>query len=81
MTPRTLHRRLVDEGTSYRELVEAVRHTLAVEHLKSARFSVNEVAFRLGYTDIANFRRAFKRWEGVPPSTYRERRAPPRMRT
>lgn len=75
MTPRTLHRRLVDEGTSYRDLLESVRHTLAVEHLKSGRFSMDEIAYRLGYTDVANFRRAFKRWEKVPPSAYRDRNA------
>jgi AraC-like DNA-binding protein len=74
MTPRTLHRRLVDEGTSFRELLESVRHTLAVEHVKSGRFSVEEIAYRLGYTDLANFRRAFKRWEGLPPSAYRAQR-------
>jgi AraC-like DNA-binding protein len=73
MTPRTLHRRLVEEGTSYRELLESVRHTLAVEHLKSGRFGMDEIAYRLGYTDLANFRRAFKRWEGVAPSAYRAR--------
>jgi AraC-like DNA-binding protein len=76
MTPRTLHRRLVDEGTSYRQLVESVRHTLAVEHVKSGRFTMEEIAYRLGYTDFANFRRAFKRWEGVAPSTYRARLTP-----
>jgi AraC-like DNA-binding protein len=70
MTPRTLHRRLVEEGTSYRELLESVRHTLAVEHVRSGRFSMEEIAYRLGYTDVANFRRAFKRWEGVAPSAY-----------
>jgi AraC-like DNA-binding protein len=75
MTPRTLHRRLVDEGTSFRELLESVRHTLAVEHVKSARFTMEEIAYRLGYTDLANFRRAFKRWEGAAPSTYRARQA------
>jgi AraC-like DNA-binding protein len=73
MTPRTLHRRLVDEGTSYRELLESVRHTLAVEHMKSSHFTLEEIAYRLGYTDFANFRRAFKRWEGVAPSVYRAR--------
>jgi len=73
MTPRTLHRRLVEEGTSYREVLESVRHTLAVEHLKSGRFGMDEIAYRLGYTDLANFRRAFKRWEGVAPSAYRAR--------
>lgn len=71
MTPRTLHRRLTDEGTSYRELSEAVRHGLALEHLRSGRFTLKELAFHLGYTDVANFRRAFKRWEGVAPATYR----------
>lgn len=75
MTPRTLHRRLVDEGTSYRELTETVRHTLAVEQIKSGRFSLDEIAYRLGYTDLANFRRAFKRWEQVPPSEFRARHA------
>ena len=73
MTPRTLHRRLVAEGTSFREVLESVRHTLAVEHVRSGHFTLDEVAYRLGYTDLANFRRAFKRWEGVPPSAYRAR--------
>lgn len=73
MTPRTLHRRLLDEGTSFRELLEEVRHALAVEHLKSGRFSIEEIAYTLGYSDLANFRRAFKRWEKVAPSEYRAR--------
>jgi AraC-like DNA-binding protein len=71
MTPRTLHRRLVDEGTSFHELLEDVRRTLAVEHVKSGRFSFEEIAYMLGYSDLANFRRAFRRWESVPPSAYR----------
>jgi AraC-like DNA-binding protein len=70
MTPRTLHRRLVEEGTSYRELLEVTRHALAVEQMKSGRASVEEIAYGLGYSDLANFRRAFKRWEGIPPSEY-----------
>ena len=75
MTPRTLHRRLVAEGTSYRALLESVRRTLATEHVKSGHFGMDEIAYRLGYTDLANFRRAFKRWQGVAPSAYRERNA------
>ncbi|HLK37880.1 MAG TPA: AraC family transcriptional regulator [Polyangiaceae bacterium] len=71
MTPRTLHRRLVAEGTSFRELLEDVRRTLALEHVKSGRLSIEEIAYMLGYTDLANFRRAFRRWESVPPSAYR----------
>jgi AraC-like DNA-binding protein len=72
LTPRTLHRRLVDEGTSYRALLEDVRHTLAVEHLRAGHFSIEEIAYTLGYTDLANFRRAFKRWAKVPPSVHRK---------
>lgn len=75
MTPRTLHRRLIDEGTSYRGILEDVRRTLAIEHLRSGRFSVEEIAYTLGYSDLANFRRAFKRWESAPPSAYRPRLA------
>ena len=71
MTPRTLHRRLLQEGTSYRQLLEEVRHALAVEQLKSGRFRMEEIAYALGYSDLANFRRAFKRWESVPPSARR----------
>jgi AraC-like DNA-binding protein len=80
MTQRTLHRRLLDEGTSYRELLEEVRHTLALEHLKSGRFSFAEIAYVLGYTDLANFRRAFRRWEQQPPSAYKAGLAEPRKR-
>jgi AraC-like DNA-binding protein len=73
LTARTLHRRLVDEGTSFKQVLEDVRHTLAVEHLKAGRQSLQEIAYALGYTEMANFRRAFKRWESVAPSEYRRR--------
>ena len=71
LTPRTLHRRLVAEGTSFRRLVDELRRDLAVEHLRSGRMTLQEIAFAVGYTDMANFRRAFRRWEGVPPSAAR----------
>lgn len=70
LTPRTLHRRLEDEGTSFRQIQEEVRHALALEYLKAGKLSIQEIAYTLGYTQIANFRRAFKRWEQVPPSQY-----------
>ncbi len=50
-----------------------VRRMLAVEHLKSGYLTTQEIAYTLGYTDLANSRRAFKRWQGVPPSAYRAR--------
>jgi AraC-like DNA-binding protein len=73
LTPRTLHRRLVAEGSAFRELQDELRHQLALEHLRAGRLTLQEIAFVLGYTDLANFRRAFKRWEGAAPSEFRTR--------
>ena len=73
LTPHTLHRRLQDEGSTYSAILEEVRHMLAVAHLQAGHVSIQEIAFKLGYTDMANFRRAFKRWESVPPSEFRRR--------
>ena len=70
LTPRTLHRRLVEEGSSFQAILEEVRHTLAVQYLMNGRLTIQEIAFDLGYSDQANFRRAFKRWENVSPSEY-----------
>ncbi|MEO1481154.1 MAG: AraC family transcriptional regulator ligand-binding domain-containing protein [Myxococcota bacterium] len=71
LTARTLHRRLVDEGTSFRALLEEVRHRSALHQLAASSASVEEVGYLLGYTDTANFRRAFKRWTGESPNTFR----------
>ena len=69
LTPRTLHRRLVEEGTSFKAILEEVRHMLAVRYLQSGKLPIQEIAFfSLGYSDPANFRKAFKRWEKIAPS-------------
>lgn len=68
---RTLRRKLAAEGTSFRELVDEVRSTMAAELLIEAQLTVEEVAVRLGYNDAAAFSRAFKRWTGERPGSYR----------
>lgn len=73
VSPRTLHRRLEGEGTHYRTLVDQVRHQLALQHLKHSTITLQEIAHRLGYSDQANFRRAFKRWQGVAPQVMRQK--------
>ncbi|MEO0322532.1 MAG: AraC family transcriptional regulator [Myxococcota bacterium] len=73
VTPRTLHRRLRAEGTSYRTELDAVRHMLAHTYLRTPELGLQEIAFRLGYTDASNFRRAFKRWQGETPTAFRAR--------
>jgi AraC-like DNA-binding protein len=72
MAPRTLHRHLAAEGTSFRRVVEEVRTALADEMLQQ-RMSVDEVAERLGYAEASSFVHAFKRWKGVSPGAYRQR--------
>ncbi|MFC4754585.1 helix-turn-helix transcriptional regulator [Dietzia aurantiaca] len=69
---RTLRRRLTAEGTSFRRLVDEVRHGRALELLGQGA-AVSEVARELGYSETATFTRSFTRWEGVSPSRLRER--------
>ncbi|MGP3925117.1 AraC family transcriptional regulator [Streptomyces sp. 8N616] len=68
---RTLHRRLAEEGTSYRRLVDGARHARAVEMLTTIGLGVEQIAVRLGYADAAAFIRAFRRWTGATPGAYR----------
>ena len=71
LTPRTLHRRLIEEGSSYRDILESVRRQIALDLLRDEQLTLQEIAFMLGYGDLANFRRAFRRWTGQAPSHYR----------
>lgn len=74
MHPRTLRRRLADEGTSFRALVTEARSALAVDLLCHVGLTVEEVSRRLGYTETSTFCHAFRRWHGMPPSTYQRMR-------
>jgi AraC-like DNA-binding protein len=69
--PRTLRRKLDAEHTSYRELTDEVRSTIARELLGTAGLTVGQVATRLGYHDAAGFTRAYKRWTGETPGVSR----------
>jgi AraC-like DNA-binding protein len=71
MTPRTLRRRLRDEGTSFVELRDEVRMTLAEELLAGPRLSMEQLAERLGYADATSFVNAFKRCRGRTPHNFR----------
>lgn len=73
MSERTLHRRLADEQTTFRELLDRFRHEKAVELLTTRRHGIAEVAFLLGYSEMTAFYRAFKRWTGRSPAQVRER--------
>jgi AraC-like DNA-binding protein len=71
MSPRSLQRRLAENDLSYSHLVEKIRFEMAVDLLKDADIKLIEIAAELGYTDAANFTRAFKRWAGISPREFR----------
>ncbi|WP_026306772.1 helix-turn-helix domain-containing protein [Smaragdicoccus niigatensis] len=70
LDPRTLRRRLTEEGTSFRALVDDVRRTLA-ESLLADDMTIDAIAVRLGYAETASLTHAFTRWTGMSPSRWR----------
>jgi AraC-like DNA-binding protein len=73
VSERTLQRRLREEGTTLQVLTDDVRHELSLEYLRDATLSVSEVGQRVGYSSLAAFSRAFRRWRGVSPAAHRRR--------
>jgi len=70
-TPRTLQRRLAEEGTTFQEQVDQVRREAAERHLGESVLSIAEISFVLGYSEPAAFHRAFRRWHRTTPQAYR----------
>jgi AraC-like DNA-binding protein len=68
---RTLSRSLQEVSTSYQKILDEVRKEMAIEYLKTSSLPIEEIAALIGYNDPSNFRKAFKRWTGQPPSYYR----------
>lgn len=71
LSTRTLKRRLAVEGTTFSEIVERERHARAMDLLRRRQLSLEEIARRLNYSNLANFARAFRRWTGQTPGQYR----------
>ena len=72
MSYRTLQRRLADENTSYREILDNTRKNMATQLIETKKVPLIEVAFLLGFSDASSFSRSFKRWTGVTPARYLE---------
>jgi AraC-like DNA-binding protein len=73
LSPRTLHRRLEDEGTSFRAIKDGLRSELAIEWLTKTRRPLSHIGAELGFADAAAFYRAFTAWTGSGPREYRRR--------
>jgi AraC-like DNA-binding protein len=71
VSPRTLKRQLASEGVSFSALIEKERRERAMILLASSGLSLKKVAERLGYSNVANFARAFQRWTGMSPREHR----------
>lgn len=72
MSPRTLHRKLQDAGTSYNALREKLRFELAKTYLHDYAMNISDISYLLGFSQVSAFHRAFKRWANVTPQDYRE---------
>jgi len=72
LSVRTLQRRLTEHGLKFNELLNQAKFICAKDKLKNSDVAVSEIAKSLGYSDAANFSRAFQRWAGVSPRGYRE---------
>ncbi|MCV6614285.1 MAG: AraC family transcriptional regulator [Cellvibrionaceae bacterium] len=69
---RTLQRRLREEGTSFQELIDEVRHQLSLDYLSEPHYRLIDVAAVLGYSELSAFTRSFKRWQGISPQQWRQ---------
>lgn len=71
LSARTLHRRLADEGSSFRTIKDALRRDLALARVTKSAQSLARIAADLGYADPSAFYRAFVGWTGMSPQQYR----------
>ena len=72
MSLRNLQRKLHDQGTSYKEILENTRKKLAMDYIVQKHLSLSEIGYLVGFSSVGNFNRAFKRWTNQTPGDYRQ---------
>jgi AraC-like DNA-binding protein len=70
MGPRSLQRRLTEEGTRYNDVLSDIRAEFAKRYLARGTISASEVAYLIGFTEPSAFFKAFKRWTGMTPREF-----------
>jgi len=71
MTPRTLRRKLSEQGTCFRDIVKELRCEAAKKLILATQLTIEDIGCSIGFSDVSNFRAAFKKWTGQTPSSYR----------
>jgi AraC-like DNA-binding protein len=71
LSDRSLRRQLREQGLSFRSLLDELRMQIALKYLRTTRLANEDIALALGFSDAANFRRAFRRWTNKSPSEIR----------
>jgi len=71
MSKRTLARRLSEDGLNFTEILQQLRHDLALRYLNDRQMHVSKIAWLLGFNDVSAFTHACKRWTGKTPSEMR----------
>ncbi|MEQ9258634.1 MAG: AraC family transcriptional regulator [Roseovarius sp.] len=77
LSARSFHRRLAEHGMSFQALTEETRRELAEGLLRDGQYSLAEIAFLTGFSEQSSFTRAFKRWVGRTPASYRKESSGP----
>jgi AraC-like DNA-binding protein len=72
MSTRTLRRKLRDENSSFRQLVDELLRDMAIRYFRDTDLTVEDVAEALGFSDAANFRKAFRRWTKATPHEFKD---------
>ncbi|MEO1191539.1 MAG: AraC family transcriptional regulator [Pseudomonadota bacterium] len=72
LSVRSFHRRLAEQGASFQSLTEETQRELALGMLHNEHYSLSEIAFLTGFSEQSAFTRAFKRWMGQTPASYRK---------
>jgi AraC-like DNA-binding protein len=71
MSARTLARRLSEASVTFAEILDGLRHDLAVSYLREGSLVLSQIAFLLGYSELSGFIHAFRRWTGTTPGEWR----------
>jgi AraC-like DNA-binding protein len=77
MSRRTLQRKLAESNTTYQKLVDDTRRDLALRYMEDSGKTLTDVTFLLGFSGQSAFTRAFKRWTGMSPTDFRDRKKSP----